>query len=239
MATFNLQAIISRNLNNASTQFDRLASISSNVMNYNTNGYKANTFDQVLTETGYITSTTRRLDSTGSFMQTENPFSAAIKGNGFVPVTTKDGEIAYIRDLSFKIGEGGYLTTTDGSLVSDGIKIPPNYDNFRIKPDGTVTVSLNSESPETVIGKIPIVVFENQQALEQGDGNKFYRTQESGEVLLVKNHEKFAQGFIERSNVDIFENVSDMLRLNAAMISSFRMLKMTDDMYSKAINLRQ
>ena len=47
------------------------------------------------------------------------------------------------------------------------------------------------------------------------------------------------QKTLERSNVDIYESVYDIMRMNASMLSSFRLLKVVDDIYTKSINLRQ
>ena len=36
--------------------------------------------------------------------------------------------------------KNGYLITTDGYLVGDGIQLPVTYDNLEIKPNGDVEV---------------------------------------------------------------------------------------------------
>ena len=69
--------------------------------------------------------------------------------------------------------------------------------------------------------------------------NKMRPTEESGEAILVKDHECFAQNNLENSNINIYDAVSDMLRLNASMLASTRMMKVVDDMYNKAINIRE
>ena len=84
-----------------------------------------------------------------------------------------------------------------------------------------------------------LVRFDNPEGLEQGDMNKMRPTEESGEPMLVKDHECFAQNNLENSNINIYGAVSDMLRLNASMLASTRMMKVVDDMYNKAINIRE
>ena len=73
----------------------------------------------------------------------------------------------------------------------------------------------------------------------QGDNNKLKATDTSGEATLIKNHDYIAQNSLEMSNTNIYDSVSDMLRLNASMIASLRMEKIIDDMYNKSINLKQ
>ena len=55
----------------------------------------------------------------------------------------------------------------------------------------------------------------------------------------MKDHECFCQNNLENSNTNIYSSTTDMLRLNASMLASMRMMKVVDDMYNKAINIRE
>lgn len=235
----NLQGIIRKSINNTQLQFEKLGYIGSNFANYSTTGYKSVRFEQMLSEDGYLTGTVRTDYRQGNVQITSNPYDIAIKGDGYIPVTSPTGEVQYTRDGSFKMGKDGYLMTNDGWLVGEGIKIPTNLYKLTIKPDGTVTAMNSPEKPETKIGMIPLVQFRNSEGLAQGENNKMKATEESGEAKLIKDHDYIAQNALERSNTDIFGSVSEMLRLNASMIASLRMAKIIDDMYNKSINLRQ
>lgn len=236
---YNLQAIIRKSINNTTTQFDRLGYIGNNFANYSTTGYKSVRFEQMLNEEGYLAGAIRTDYKQGSVQITSNPYDVAINGNGFIPVVSSTGEVQYTRDGSFKIGKEGYLMTNDDWLVGEGIKIPTNIYKLTIKPDGTVTSMDSSQSPEKVLGMIPLVQFQNPEGLIQGDNNKLKASDESGKAKLVKDHNYIAQNALERSNIDIYDSVSDMLRINASMVASLRMAKIVDDMYNKSINLRQ
>lgn len=236
---YTIQGMIRKSINNAETQFDKLGAISSNFANYSTTGYKSIRFEQMLNEDGYLAGTIRTKHSQGNIQITSNPYDVAVKGDGYIPVTSPTGEIQYTRDGSFKVGKDGYLMTNDNWLVGDGIKIPSDVYRLTINPDGTVTSTNSTTSPEIKLGTIPIVKFQNPEGLVQGDSNKLKQTEESGEATLVKGHNYIAQNSLERSNVNIFDSVSDMLRLNASMIASLRMAKIVDDMYNKSINIRE
>lgn len=236
---YNMQAIIRKSINNTTTQFDRLGLVANNLSNYSTNGYKNVRFEQMMNEDGYLTGSVRTDYSEGSIKLTGNPYDVAIKGPGFIPVVSETGDVAYTRDGSFKLGKDGYLTTNDGWLVGEGIKIPPNNYKINIKPNGDVVSYSSNDSPETLLGKIPVVQFENPEGLEQSGSNKLKATENSGEAFLVKDHNYIAQNSIELSNTNVYNSVSDMLRLNASMIASMRMMKVVDDMYNKSINIRQ
>lgn len=233
------QGIIRKTINNATTQFDKMGYIGNNFANYSTTGYKSVRFEQMLGEDGYLTGAVRTNYKQGSIQITSNPYDVAINGDGFIPVVSPTGEVQYTRDGSFKRGADGYLTTNDGWLVGEGIQIPTNIYKFTIKPDGTVTSMDSAKSGEKVIGNIPIVQFKNPEGLIQGDNNKLKVSDASGEAKLIKGHNYIAQNSLELSNTNIYDSVSDMLRLNASMIAGLRMTKIVDDMYNKSINLRQ
>ena len=57
--------------------------------------------------------------------------------------------------------------------------------------------------------------------------------------LLLKNHNYIKQHYLENSNTNVYTSVNDMLRLNASMLASMSVLKVTDDMYNKSINIRE
>ncbi len=235
----NLQGIIRKSVNNVTNQWDRLGYIANDLANYNTKGYKSVRFEQMLNEDGYLTGAIRTDNREGSVQITSNPYDVALVGPGYIPVVSPSGEIQYTRDGAFKQGKDGYLMTSDNWMVGEGIKIPTNCHKFEIKPDGDVYVYDGAEAKGKKIGNIPLVQFDNPEALEQGGLNKLIPTEESGEAKLVRNHEYFAQNNIENSNVNIFDNVNSMLRLNASMLASTRLMKVVDDMYNKGINIRE
>ena len=51
---YNMQAVIRKGINNTTLQFEKLGYIANNLSNYNTIGYKASRFEQILREDGYI-----------------------------------------------------------------------------------------------------------------------------------------------------------------------------------------
>ena len=234
-----LQGIINRGVVNAELQFKKMGYVSSNVANYNTNGYKAVRFEQMLNEYGYMSGVERTDFSPGSIQRTEQDFDVAIDGVGFIPVTSPTGDVTYTREGSFKLDKDGYIITNDGYLVGDGIQVPINYDNIAIKEDGTVEIYSNDGTERETLGIIPLVNFQNPEGLKKADNNKYYLTAESGEPVLLKNHKRFRQGNLEVTNIDMMAEVNTILRLNASMLASFKVLETINDMYSKALQLNQ
>jgi len=234
---YNIQGIISKTVNNTETQLERLGYISTNIANLNTNGYKDVRFEQIMKENGYLDTALRTDFSVGKMYRTKRPLDVAIDGYGFVPVTNANGEIAYTRDCSFKIGKDGYLFNMRGDLVGDGIQIPVNIDRLEITPEGKINVYLgNSEKPKT-IGTIPLVYFNNPEGLQNIGGNKFIATENSGEPMLQKEHNFFKQGFVESTNTDIYTAISDIMRINTSTLASYQIIGVVDKMYERGINL--
>ena len=234
-----LQGIINKGIVNAELQFEKMGYVSSNVSNYNTNGYKAVRFEQVLDENGFLKGYARTDFTPGAIQITEREFDVAIDGMGFFPVTSQTGDVSYTREGSFKLDKDGYLITNDGYLVGDGIQIPVNYDNLRINSNGDVEVFSNDGMQRELLGTIPIVNFRNPEGLKKGDNNKYYITAESGEPLLLKDHDRIQQGRIEVTNIDMMNEINTIMRLNASMLASFKVLSTINEMYSKALQLNQ
>ncbi|MDX2085913.1 MAG: flagellar hook-basal body protein [Candidatus Melainabacteria bacterium] len=233
-----LQHIMTIAADNGNKQFMVLEQIAANVANLNTAGYKARRFEQYLFQDNRLEGIQRVDTTTGAPMRTGRELDIAIKGEGFIPVTQPDGKVAYTRDGSLTKNSDGYLMTQRGDLVGNGIQLPLNYKKLRIHPDGTVDVLIKDQQAPQVVGKIQLVRFANAEGLESIGNNKLVPTGNSGQpepltdVLLE-------QGAIERSNVNIHSQIDQILRLNASLISNFRIIKFTDDIFRQAVNLKQ
>lgn len=223
---------------NANKQFESLENISLNVANYNTTGYKAKRFEQYLTNAGTLAGTVRVDTGKGDLMATKQQLDVAVDGFGYIPVTRPDGTTAYTRDGRFALNNKGMLVTNQGDMVGEGIQVPINYQKIQFKQDGTVLVQTPASPDFKPVGNIDLVRFANPEKLASIGDNKLLPSKESGEPVLDKDsHVK--QGFIERANVSVYSQVEQILRLNAGLISNMRIIKFTDDLYSKAINLKQ
>ncbi len=236
---YSMQAVVRKSINNATMQFERLGYLANNLANYNTAAYKPLSFEQILREDGYVDGAIRANTLQGAIKITNNPYDIAIDGEGYIPVVSADGEIQYTRDGSLKRGANGYLMTVDDWMVGDGIKIPANSYKFEIKPNGDVMNYDNAGSLPEKIGTIPIVQFDCPEALEQGHNNKMVYNDESGAPKIIKNSDNIKQYAIESSGTNIYEEINNLMRLNTSMIASMNLMKVADDMYNKAINIRE
>lgn len=233
-----LDVIMRLAASNASKQFQSLDSIANNVANYNTTGYKAKRFEQFLTSDDRLEGIQRVDASKGQAMITKRQLDIAIDGFGYIPVTQPDGTTAYTRDGSLTLNSQGFLVSSRGDIVGDGIKIPIDYDTIQIHPDGAVKVKNTGEQDYKVVGKITLSRFANPEALKNLGYNKLAVTEESGQPISDTDS-KIKQGALERSNVNIHGQVENILRLNASLISNIRIIKFADDLYRQSVNLKQ
>lgn len=223
---------------NGTKQFEVLEQVTNNIANFNTSGYKVQRFEQYLTPDGRLEGAKRVDYSPGPIMVTRRDLDVAIDGDGFLPVTQPDGRVAYTRDGSFARNSEGFLVTQRGDLVGEGIQLPVNYEKVQILPNGTVNVLEKGQQTPTKVGQLTLVGFTNPEGLKNIGYNKVVPTQASGEAYKVESP-AFKQGSLERSNVVIFQQVDQVLRLNASVISNLRIIKYSDDVYRQSVNLRQ
>lgn len=131
---------------------DGLTSISNNVANLNTPGFKGSQLEFVdlfyryqysgttdqqgspyAQGSGVASGATIPNFSQGEFRQTGNDLNAAIDGNGFF-VLRKDGETFYTRAGQFQIDDAGYLVSTDDNArVASLDSIPPRCGRFFLR----------------------------------------------------------------------------------------------------------
>ena len=236
---YNLQGIIRKASTNMTVEFDRLAYATQNFANVNTNGYKAVRFENIIDADGSVHGIERTDTKTGEFLITNNPLDIALQGAGYIPVTTSNGEIRYTRDGAFTTNKDGYLITKTGDLVGSGIKIDGSAEKIEIKENGDVySYKKITDKPEYV-GTIPVVQFQNPEALKDVGANEFIATANSGEMKLVEDHNYIKQYGIERSNLDVISEVYMVSRINASIIASTSLMKAVDQMYQEAINITE
>lgn len=234
-----LQDIIRKSVMTASSQMQNMAYISTNVANYSTNAYKSKQFEMFLDEAGKIQGTVRTDTSKGGIELTQNPMDLAIDGPGYFYVTQPDGSTAYTRDGRLTINSKGYLTTISGALHGNGIQVPENYYSLSVDKTGKVLIRVKEDDNPKEIGKINLVNFANPGGLKDIGSNLVAQTESSGEPKTVENPTYIKQNAIERSNFNVWDSVADVLRCNGSYIANLRIVKYTDDMLAKAVNLRQ
>ncbi|SHH83261.1 flagellar basal-body rod protein FlgG [Sporobacter termitidis DSM 10068] len=237
-----------------SAQQTRLDTISANIANVNTPGYKSTRTDfkdalyttmidpvladsaanNLLAGSGVLLGATNINMSEGTVSQTDLPLDFAIQGGGFFQVQADNGEILYTRSGAFNatiIDGGNYLVTPEGYFVLDAdgnrITLPDNISSAQVSADGTITADGQS------YGAIGLVSFQNPNGLSPAGNSCFRVTANSGQPVQDLTS-GVTQGSLERSNVDLSEELTLLIRAQRAYSMASRALTTTDDMMGLA-----
>jgi len=242
-------------------QQTQLDTISNNLANASTNGYKkshavfedlmyqnlrqvgANSSEQTTLPTGLQVGlgtravATARNFSQGNLQQSGNSLDIAVRGNGFFQVEMPDGTVGYTRDGSFQVDAQGVLVTNNGYAVQPGITIPVGAQSVTIAPDGTVTAILSGQTAPQSLGQLQLSSFVNPAGLEPKGQNIFTETSASGTPSTgapgLNGLGALQQGYVETSNVNVVEELVSMIQTQRAYELNSKAIQTSDQMLQK------
>lgn len=187
---------------------------------------------------GVRSAATQKLFSQGVFEETSNPLDVAIEGHGFFQVSMPDGTLAYSRDGSFKRDAEGSLVTSDGYLVEPAITIPQDATLISVSSDGTVSAQVAGEAEPQVLGELQLASFSNPAGLTSAGRNLYKKSPASGEPQVSapgsQGFGTLAQGFLEKANVDVVEEMVSMISAQRAYEINSRVIQGADQMLETA-----
>lgn len=247
-------------------QETQLESISNNISNGNTVGYKKQRIDfqdllyQTIRAPGAPTGTTTtsptglqlgtgvrvvstsRVFSQGTVLTTNNPLDVAIEGNGFFVVQQNDGKPAYTRAGALRADAQGRIVTPEGLPLDPPVTIPQGATNISIAANGKVTVTLPGETNPADVGQIQTANFVNPAGLQSIGHNLLVTTAASGDAQIGEpgsdGRGALLAGAIEQSNVDIVEEMVGMISAQRAYEINSKVITTADDMLRAATQMR-
>lgn len=156
-------------------------------------------------------------------------------GSLFFTVQNENGEIRYTRNGNFTLDGQGYLTTNEGYYVlgenNQRIQIPSGQ--FTVNPDGTILEG------NTQAGRLNIAYAANPNTFIK-EGNGLFRTEDNnplpGAAQTADVTYSVKQGFIERSNVDAAQTMTEMMNAYRAFEANQKVLTAYDRSLEKAVN---
>lgn len=239
-------------------QQTRMATISNNLANANTTGFKRDrvVFQDLMYQnlrqvggqstqqtsypsginlgTGVQVVATEKLFTQGSIVQTGNSLDMAIQGRGFFQVLLPDGTLGYTRDGSFAVNDQGQMVTSSGLTVQPGISIPNNAQSITIGTDGTVSVQLPGQAAPTQVGSLQLADFINPAGLQPRGENLYLESAASGPAQLgtpgLNGLGSLSQGNLESSNVNVVEELVNMIETQRAYEMNSKAISTTDKM---------
>ena len=174
----------------------------------------------------------------GVLEETGNQLDISIEGSGFFQVTMPDGTIGFTRDGSFKRDAEGNVVTSDGLLLEPGIVVPADATLIAVSADGTVSAQVAGEEEPQVLGEIQLASFPNPAGLTAVGKNLFRKSAGSGEPTInapgTQGFGTLAQGFLEKSNVDVVEEMVGMITAQRAYEINSRVIQGVDQMLEAA-----
>lgn len=183
-----------------------------------------------------------RVFNQGDLMETKRPLDLAIDGNSFFKVISPDDKEYFTRDGSFLINNEGELVTAGGYVLETDFTLEEGVTSFAVDPKGVVRVKL-TDGTEQGAGTIELHTFPAPVALRSEGNNLFTETEDSGEAVAGEAGEDgfgfIRQGFLERSNVDLTQEMVSMIEAQRAYSLNARTIQTADQMWSQANNLRK
>lgn len=236
--------VISNNLANINTVGYKKAEVSfTDLMqeSFERKGYPVSNNDNLSTGSGVKSTEITRNKSQGMLKETGVKTNFAIDGNGFFKVYLSDGSVAYTRSGDFKIDASGNMVDSNGNLLS----IVDDYGNEINKQlnftDGNYSVDIkgdlykNFEDRSVKIGSIGVYEPKSNNSLKS-IGNSLYKPVDNVEIQKSSDYSVY-QGFLETSNVDLTEEMTDMIMTQRAFQLNSTALKTSDQMWEMVNNL--
>ena len=231
------------------TQQQNLNVVGNNLVNVSTAGFKqsrytASTFDDVMytrvgnkekiyTDIGrqsYIRANSDiYVDYTQGVPEPTNiPLDFAIMGDGFFEIERLDGEgMIYTRAGSFSLDDEGYLCFPGVGYVMDpeGQRIQLRTDKLDVDRMGNIYNKDNGG----YLGSVGVYEFEDLEQLEHNDAGFF-----TGDGAEAVENPYVLWKYLERSNSDMIQQMTEMLTCQRALQSAAQVSKMYDELMTKA-----
>ena len=220
-------------------QVTRIDTVSNNLANANTAGFKESQVDfaDLMYEhrkspgaartqetrmptgleigSGVEAVSTLKIFDQGSVKKTGGDLDMAIKGSGFFQVQGPNGQVHYTRDGNFRVNSEGQVVNSQGYRLTPAITIPDNAASVQVGSDGTVSVINEQDNTQTQVGTIQLVDFVNPGGLKSEGGNLYAETEASGPPQVGTPGRgglgEIKQGYVEESNVDVVGELVDLI----------------------------
>ena len=248
-----------------SAQDKQLTSLSNNLSNVATNGFKRDrvVFEDLLYQTlrqpgaqssqqntvpsglqigtGVHPVATDRVHTQGNLQATENPLDIAIQGRGFFQVQLPDGTTAYSRDGAFQLNNDGQMVTSSGYEVQPAIVVPSGVQSLTISKDGIVSATVSGSASPVQIGQIQLATFINTAGLQSRGENLYLETAASGTPQTNAPGSNgtglLNQGYVETSNVNVVEELVNMIQTQRAYEINSKSIQTSDQMLQRLAQL--
>ncbi len=243
---------------------DNVSTISSNLVNMNTNGFKktrvmfrdlvgsdasvsaqppVDPAQQATSGLGIAIASKATMFDQGVLNSTGSQYDLAVQGDGFVEVSMPDGTPAYVRGGTLKVNNDGLLATQDGYPLKANISVPTDVSTLTINADGRVYVTTSTDSSQVEAGRIDLVRFSSEEDLTSVGNGLYQPNEKSGEAISTQPGTDgagvLAQGNLEGSNVNEVDEMVNLMVAQRAYEASSKLVQASDEMLGIVNGLRK
>ncbi|MBS0346770.1 MAG: flagellar basal-body rod protein FlgF [Proteobacteria bacterium] len=231
----------------ASSTMGQEASVSHNLANATSTGFKAELHRlravpvqnaQLPTRAFVVDASVSDDLSAGTLQSTGRGLDMAVQGKGWFAVQLPDGSEAYTRNGSFEVSPNGILQTRNGlPVLGNGgpITIPPDVE-VQLGADGTLSTVQRSGSRNNTSAVDQLkLVNPPEQDLQRGADGLFRLA--NGAQAPADPAVKVAAGYLEGSNVNVVEQMVSMISLSRQYEMQTKMLSTAQEMDRSATQL--
>lgn len=175
--------------------------------------------------------------SQGALKNTGGALDVAIEGSGLFEVLTPGG-IRLTRNGAFKMDGDGRLVTNEGfPILKEGANDPAQRVIQLTGKNITVGFSGELYDGDEQVGKISVVEVDNKDVLQKQGSSLFALKPNYEATPRPANDFKLHQGFMEMSNVNIVEEMTDMIQASRVFEATQGAVKAYDQMDDKLVNI--
>lgn len=243
--------------------------ISNNLSNVNTTGFKQNRvdFEDLLYQTtrtagtpateltvtpvgvqvghGVKVAATQKMYTQGALQSTGNVSDLAIEGEGFMRVMLIDGTYGYTRDGALKIDSNGQIVTSQGYRLMPEVVLPEGFvrESLTISQDGRINVKIAGSDDPVLVGQMQLFRFVNPAGLNAIGENLLKVTNASGDPIggrpAFDGMGSVQHKFLEMSNVSVVQEMVNMIVAQRAYELNSKAIQTSDSMLQIANNLKR
>jgi len=225
-----------------------LDTVSNNLANFTTTGYKQNrvNFQEVLNGvqlSGVRTASSQMDMEQGSVQSSTSPLHMMIDGKGFFGIRLANGSVAYTRDGTFSIDAKADIVDAYGNKLIWNGDIPADVSQIDVERDGTIKVTRGDSEVWQNVGTISLYQVPNPSGMTALGNNLLLDNEASGKATTGNpGRNGFGQVVnfaLEGSNVDLASELTHLIRLQRFFDVTTQTVQQSDTMLSQAIRMRQ
>jgi len=202
------------------------------------------------------------------FTQSATQPSSGTSWDVLATTQTADGSTVYDTQTGLVTfdGSGALISSTLGSLNNNGATVTPNLGtglsglisnsgptvtssatvdgtlageliNYSVNRNGDV-ISTFTNGSQSVVGKVAIYHFQNDQGLEAVSGNKFRASENSGNpIFYAQDNGELLAGTLENSNVRLDTALTELIIMQRSYDAASKTITTGDEMLKNALQM--